>query len=161
ERVLPAQFAQYAYLAVPRIDPALAVDYLLAAGRDAAKRLASEEACRQYRRALELIPDQDERARFSVTLCLGLEEQRSGELQMARVTFNGLLEAAAESGDAEVFARAALGLHGLGSSSDTHPTQLELHAAALRRLQADGAGDGPLAARLMAAVSREHTHHIG
>jgi tetratricopeptide (TPR) repeat protein len=160
-RVLPTQLAQCAYLAVPRIEPALAVEYLLAAGLDAAKRVASDEACLHYRRALELIPDQDQRARLSVIVRLGLEEQRAGNIQQARETFNALLEAADDTGDAEYFARAALGLHGLGSSSDTHLTQIDLYREALRRLEATGDGAGSLAAQLMAAVSREHTHHIG
>ena len=160
-RVLPAQLAQCAYLAVPRIDPALAVEYLLAAAQDAAKRVASDEACLHYRRALELIPDQEQRARFSVMVRLGLEEQRAGDIQNARGTFRALLDAADEIGDAEFFARAALGLHGLGSSSDTHLSQIDLQQEALRRLQTTGDGEGPLAAQLMAAASREHTHHIG
>jgi tetratricopeptide (TPR) repeat protein len=160
-RVLPTQLAQCAYLAVPRIDPVLAVAHLLAAGQDAAKRVASDEACLHYRRALELIPDQDQRARLSVMVRLGLEEQRAGDIQKARGTFDALLDAADDTSDAEFFARAALGLHGLGSSSDTHLTQIDLHREALRRLEATGDGEGPLAAQLMAAVSREHTHHIG
>jgi tetratricopeptide (TPR) repeat protein len=160
-RVLPAQLAQCAYLGVPRIDPALAVEYLLAAGQDAAKRVASDEACLHYRRALELIPEQDQRARFSVMARLGLEEQRAGDIQKARGTFRALLDAADEIDDAAFFARAALGLHGLGSSSDTQLTQIDLQQEALRRLQTTGDGEGPLAAQLMAATSREHTHHIG
>src|SRR5439155_451206 len=122
-RVLPAQMAQYAYLAVPEIEPALAVQHILAAARDASTRLSSKEASDHYGRALELIAEERQTERFNIMLAQGVEQQRRGELDAARRTFTNVLTGARELQDAEVHARAALGLHGLGYSlaSDLQP----------------------------------------
>ncbi len=109
-RVLPAQMAQYAYLAVPEIEAAVALQHVLAAARDASTRLAAKEASDHYGRALELIPEDRQTERFNIMLAQGVEQQRCGELDAARRTFTNVLAVAREMHDAEVHARAALGL---------------------------------------------------
>src|SRR5207248_6482195 len=114
-----------------------------------------------YRRALELMPHDGQRQRLSIVLALGIEQQRSGELETARHTFDDLVADARRTNDAEFLARAALGLHGLGYTLDSEPLLIGLFDEALEKLETVGAGTGPLAARLLAASSRERAHHVG
>ncbi|MFJ6945943.1 AAA family ATPase [Streptomyces wuyuanensis] len=61
-RILPGDLAGHAYLAGGELPPELSVELLVAAGRDAGGRLASEEAVGHYRRALEIAESAAERA---------------------------------------------------------------------------------------------------
>jgi tetratricopeptide (TPR) repeat protein len=159
-RLLPAQMAQFAYLAVPDIEAAVALEHVLAAARDASTRLASKEASDHYGRALELITEERHTERFNIMLAQGVEQQRSGELEAARGTFTNVLTGAREMHAAEVHARAALGLHGLGYTLESDPQPIDLLDEAFRELESVGLAASPLAARLLGARSRERTHQL-
>ncbi|PWR12066.1 ATPase, partial [Micromonospora acroterricola] len=66
ERLIPADLARHAYLAGPVLDRARAADLLVAAGRDAHARLATDEAVVHFSRALEVVEDRAQRVRILV-----------------------------------------------------------------------------------------------
>ena len=98
---------------------------------------------------------------MTVLLAFGAAQQRLGTLDDARLTFEAVLEAARQHDDAEVFARAVLGLHGLGDSLQGEAQSIELVDEARTRLAATQLSAAPLAARLLAAASRARTHRVG
>jgi tetratricopeptide (TPR) repeat protein len=159
--LLPAQIAHWACMAVPVIPAETAVEYILAAAAEAAGRHSSEEVCAHYRRALELLSENESARRWSLMLLLGTEEQRSGQLDAARRTFTDLIAAAREINDPDLFAGAALGLHTVGHSNDDQPMAIQLLDEACQRLEAAASLNRPLGARLLAAASQARTHHIG
>ncbi|TQS26086.1 AAA family ATPase [Microbispora sp. KK1-11] len=111
EHVLPADVARHAYLAGDHVEPAHAVDRLLAAARDAAARLAAEEALGHYRRALELAAVAGEpRRRVVVALELG-RELYHGDERDGRRTFEEAAAVARETGEPELVARVALSVY--------------------------------------------------
>jgi AAA ATPase domain len=160
-QVIPADYANHARLAVPVVEPARARALLLDAARDASRRLASEEASLQYLHALELVPNDAARERAAIELDLGLEQQRAGELDRARQTFQDLATTARELDDPELLGRVALGIHGLGiSRHERGVDEIELIDEARARLGGDAlARDSELSVRLLAAASRARTHH--
>ena len=95
-RVLAAQMANYAYLAVPEIEAAVALQHVLAAAREASTRLASKEASDHYGRALELIAQERQTECLDIMLAQGVEQQRCGELDAARRTFTNVLQRRAQ-----------------------------------------------------------------
>ncbi|AYY13072.1 hypothetical protein EF847_10565 [Actinobacteria bacterium YIM 96077] len=97
--VAPAHLAHHAYLAVPDIAPADAIQHLLAAGREASCRLAADEAETHYRRALELVPDDSPGDRASIMLRLADQERRAGSPEAARRTLVTAAELAERDGD--------------------------------------------------------------
>jgi tetratricopeptide (TPR) repeat protein len=158
-RIVPADLARHARLAVPDVDPADALVLLLDAARDASRRLASEEAASHYRHALELVAEDAWHERAIVALDLGVEQQRAGELAQARKTFEDVVTAARELDDAELLARAALGLHGLGiGRREPGDEQINLIDEARMKLGGGHPADNRLAVRLLAAASRARTH---
>ncbi|MFC4018846.1 ATP-binding protein [Micromonospora sp. GCM10011542] len=64
DRLIPADLARHAYLAGSALDPARAAEVLVAAGRDAFGRLATDEAALHFRRALEIVEDRAQRVRI-------------------------------------------------------------------------------------------------
>ena len=100
--VLPAQLAQHAAQAIPHITAVEVISLLVAAARHATARMASEEACNHYIRALELVCDGDAEGRLAILLPLGTEQQRAGALPAARQTFEAALALARAAGDAEM-----------------------------------------------------------
>ncbi|MEU7608865.1 AAA family ATPase [Micromonospora sp. NPDC049204] len=64
--LIPADLARHAYLAGPALDRARVATLLVAAGRDAFARLATDEAAVHYRRALEIVEDRSQRVRILV-----------------------------------------------------------------------------------------------
>ncbi|WP_406107446.1 ATP-binding protein [Micromonospora globbae] len=64
DRLVPADLARHAYLAGTDLDPARATELLLAAARDAAGRIASDESVVHFRRALEVVRDEAHRVRI-------------------------------------------------------------------------------------------------
>src|SRR6185437_14335821 len=107
----------------------------------ATANLAYEEAVRHLRLAVRLT------GRDDLGVELGDAARRLGESAEARSAY----ERAAAGGDPKVVARAALGLHYLGTSSETS------HAAVIGLLERSvGAlADGALRARVLAALARE------
>ncbi|GGO01883.1 ATP-binding protein [Micromonospora parathelypteridis] len=66
DRLIPADLARHAYLAGPVLDRARVATLLVAAGRDAFARLATDEAVVHFRRALEVVEDRAQRVRILV-----------------------------------------------------------------------------------------------
>ena len=160
-RLVPADLASHARLAVPDVDAADALRLLLEAAGDASRRLASEEAVRHYGHALELVPADAPQERAAIALDLGVEQQRAGELAQARQTFEDVVTVARDLDDPALLARAALGLHGLGiARRERGDHQIDLIDEARARLVGDDLAPGNrLAVLLLAAASRARTHH--
>ncbi|MET7803460.1 AAA family ATPase [Micromonospora chersina] len=68
ERLIPADLARHAWLAGADLDPARAVDLLVAAARDASGRLAVEESTQHFRRALEVAHEPARRVKVLLEL---------------------------------------------------------------------------------------------
>ncbi|MEU6857332.1 AAA family ATPase [Glycomyces sp. NPDC046736] len=151
----PAALARHARLAVPLLPGPEAAEYLLAAAGDACDRLASEEAVRHYRAALDAIGHGP--ARAGIELALAEQLDRAGDMTAAREVFATVLDTARTSDDAELFARAALGLHRMGNTKRDHDGQIRLMDDALAGLELKGGDDG-LRARVLAAASMARTH---
>ncbi len=141
--------------AAPVGEPGRAVDYALAAARRADRLLAWEEAAGHYRRALEvreLAGDDDARTRCELLLALAGSEDRAG-LDTARATAAEAAETARALGDPVLLGRAALGFAGpwsmLGRADEERVAVLE------EALEALGAEDRPLRARLLARLALE------
>ncbi|HZB58886.1 MAG TPA: AAA family ATPase [Actinomycetota bacterium] len=68
ERLVPAGLARHAYLAGTELEPTRRVELLEAAARDAAARLATEEATGHLRRALEVVDDPARQVKLALKL---------------------------------------------------------------------------------------------
>ncbi|MCP3782891.1 AAA family ATPase [Micromonospora sp. A3M-1-15] len=68
ERLIPADLARHAWLAGADLDPARAVELLVAAARDAGGRLAVEESAQHFRRALEVADEPARRVKVLLEL---------------------------------------------------------------------------------------------
>jgi tetratricopeptide (TPR) repeat protein len=112
-RVLPAELAQHAYRADGEIEPAEAVRYLRAAGEDAAKRMARDEAVLHYHRALERAADV--RDVVLTELDLAGEREHWGDPGEARRHYERAIELSRTSGRPELLARVALALFQRGT----------------------------------------------
>jgi tetratricopeptide (TPR) repeat protein len=159
-RLVPADLANHARLAVPDVEAGDALVLLLDAARDASRRLASEEAARHYGHALDLLPRDALGRRAAIALDLGVEQQRAGELAQARETFEDVVAVARALNDPALLARSALGLHGLGiARRERGDHQIDLIDEARAQLTGDDpAPTSGLAVRLLAAASRARTH---
>jgi len=153
--VSPPRLAHHFAQAVAAGGAGQAQRYLALAARDAGRRQAHEEAARHWRRSLELLEAAGTAAppRGEVLIELGEALRRAGDLAAARQAHLRALELARRDGDAGRLARAALGLHAVGSASwpprDELVEVLEEAAAALSGRRT------ALAARVLAALARE------
>ncbi|MET8832729.1 AAA family ATPase [Micromonospora sp. NPDC004540] len=68
ERLIPADLARHAWLAGTDLDPARAVELLVAAARDAGGRLAVEESAQHFRRALQVADEPARRVKVLLEL---------------------------------------------------------------------------------------------
>ncbi|WP_285781679.1 AAA family ATPase [Microbispora sp. NBRC 16548] len=137
EHVLPADVARHAYLAGDHVEPARVVDRLLAAARDAAARLAGEEALGHYRRALELAAVAgDPRRRVVVALELGRELYHGDDGDGQRA-FEEAAAVARETGEPELVARVALSVYA-ACGGDGGPLVADLLREAHGELVRDG-----------------------
>ncbi|WP_367128399.1 AAA family ATPase [Saccharothrix sp. HUAS TT1] len=107
--LLPVDLARHAHLAGDELPADRAVDLIVAAARDASRRMAVEEAAGHYRRALERA--EGTKRRIAIELELGNELYHCAEPAEAQRIF---AEAAAQArglADPEPFARVALAVY--------------------------------------------------
>jgi class 3 adenylate cyclase/tetratricopeptide (TPR) repeat protein len=141
-------------LGVVADDAARAVEYAEAAGRRAMESLAYEEAVGHLQSALHALTFTGDRARRPELLLAVGEAQRSAGDPAYRETLLHAGRLAAEAGDLQCAARAALANHrGLFSQiGAVDRERVEALEAALQELPA---GDSPLRARLLASLATE------
>jgi tetratricopeptide (TPR) repeat protein len=162
DRDVPAaQLADHARLGLPYVDGDIAVQLLVASARQASSRLAVEEACLHYSRALELVPPDNAAERLRLCVAFGHEQRRAGQLEAARTTLETALQLARAAANSEGFAHAALGLHALGDSLDAGRETVVLLDDASTWLGAARPDDSGLRARVAAAASQARTHRLG
>ncbi|WP_328708266.1 AAA family ATPase [Microbispora hainanensis] len=142
EHVLSADVARHAYLAGDHVEPAHAADRLLAAARDAAARLATEEALGHYRRALELAAVAGEhRRRVLIALELGREVYHGNDRDGGRRAFEEAANVAREIGEPQLIARVALTFYA-SCGGDGGPLVADLLREAHAALVRDGRPPG-------------------
>lgn len=157
--VHPAELALHFAAAAPAA-PEEARRYGMRAGEDAAARLAFEEACAHYERALaalDLDPRADGAARLELLVRLGEVRNRAGHASTALAAYRDAMRVARRLGDASGLARSAIGIHGLGWRTS--------HAESIARLEeaARALPEHPsvLRARVLACLARDlhHSRH--
>ncbi len=134
-----------------------AVRYSTLAAIQATRRLAHEEAARHWERALEIldpVAGVEPSRRIALLVELGDARRRAGDLPAGRHAYVRAAQLARQAADPAGLARAALGLHAIGSRSwpslaDEVLLVLEEAAAAL------GGEDTPMRARVLASLARE------
>lgn len=142
--------------------PADAVRYGMLAGEDAGARLAFEDACGHYARALaaldlaalDLAPDSAPATRLELTLRLADAHARAGHAPADRDGYRDAAEQARALGDAAGTARSAIGMHSLGWR-ESHAESIALLEEAVQALPATPTA---LRARVLAALARD-LHH--
>ena len=152
----PAELAAHFYAAVTTA-PDEAVRYAMAAGAEARSRLAFEESCDHYGRALGTLDrttDPDPAARLDLALLLADAHARAGHSPADRDAYRQAATLARRLGDAEGIATAALGLHALGWR-ENHAEAIALLTEAVDALP--GAPTA-LRARAVAALARDLYH---
>lgn len=138
DRLLPADLARHAHLAGGALEPARAVDHLLAAARHASGRLAVEESIVQYRRALEAVGDSEPRRRIMIALDLGRELRHSGEAEDSWRVFEDAVAVSRRLDDPKLLARVALTLYGRNAPGD----RARMTAGLLREAHGRLVGEG-------------------
>src|SRR5204862_5515283 len=91
-----------------------AVDYSVLAAKEATARLGHADAVQHYEAALGLVAD-DAKRRVDLLFALAGACDRAGDFAAARSAYRRVADAARSSADWVILARAALGLHSLGS----------------------------------------------
>jgi tetratricopeptide (TPR) repeat protein len=109
-RIFPADLARHAYLAGAELEPSRVVDLLTTAAKDARRRMAFEESVGHYRRALELV-GQDDPRRILGYLELGGVTYHAGQDEDAGEAFQQAADAAVRLADPATLARVALTLY--------------------------------------------------
>lgn len=151
--------AHHAYLAGNEIDAEHTLQYLSDAASQAEARFAAEESARHLRRALTLVSDDRHELRGRLVLDLTRSLVTAGELDDARHSYQSLLTLADQWSVPELFARAALGLHGLGMREPERswPSEIDTMTRAHRMMVAHSPTD-PLTIHLLAASIRARVH---
>ncbi|WP_228994546.1 AAA family ATPase [Streptomyces sp. DH8] len=159
----PGDLARHAHLAGGALEPDRRIDLLLAAARDAAGRLADEEAIGHYRRALAVAsgtpgaPGEPERApdlRRAALIGLDLAGQlrHVGEKAEAQRLLDHAVARARRLDDPELLARVAITLHRDAILNSHDVSTKDLLAEAHRRITGkegqDGLSDDRLAQEL-------------
>jgi tetratricopeptide (TPR) repeat protein len=136
----------------------LAARYSSLAAREAARRLAHEEAALRWERALaafDVSSPGHAAGRTEILLELGEARRRAGALTGSRTAYQDALDLTRRGRDARGVARAALGLHAIGSrTGGPHEELVGLLGEASAGLDEDVS---PLHARAMAALARERS----
>jgi hypothetical protein len=101
--------------AAPTVDPHKTAEYALRAAEHSLARLAYEEAAAILARGLEALSDEAGDRRVRLLLALGDAQARAGDPGAARASFDEAARGARSLGDAELLARGALGMAGIGA----------------------------------------------
>ncbi|MFJ2023516.1 ATP-binding protein [Streptomyces sp. NPDC087897] len=159
----PGALARHAHLAGGALEPGRRIDLLLAAARDAAGRLADEEAIGHYRRALAVAsgtpgapgePERDPDLRRAALIGLDLAGQlrHVGEKAEAQRLLDHAVTRARQLDEPELLARVAITLHRDAILSSHDVSTKDLLAEAHRRITGkegqDGLSDDRLAQEL-------------
>ncbi|MGQ0434367.1 MAG: AAA family ATPase [Microthrixaceae bacterium] len=150
------ELARHWAAAARPIDVARAVDYAVAAGRQALSSLAPDEAVVWYTQALDLLaeqPEPDERRRCELLGRLGAAQRKAG-VQAYRETLLDAARLAERLGDTEQLVRSALG-NNRGIFSVTGHVDDDRVAVLEAALDAVGAADTTVRARLLATLAAE------
>ncbi|HWM04053.1 MAG TPA: AAA family ATPase, partial [Actinophytocola sp.] len=158
ERIFPADRARHAYLAGPELDPGVVVDHLMAAAKEARRRMSSEELIGHLRRALEFAPAQDPR-RVRITLDLGQQYRHLGRSAEASANFQEAADLALGLDDPEPLTRVALTLYGYAGRVKGELTERTVRAVHAR-LIGDGADAEPAAEKSLDRLAQEVILHV-
>ena len=143
-----------------------ALDYSVLAAQEATARLGHADAVRHYEAALGLIAD-DAKSRVDLLFALAGACDRAGDSAAARLAYRHVADAARSSADWATLARAALGLHSLGSRAVADEREsADLLSEANTRLSSAASPGAPspdsanlsLRSELLAALARIHRH---
>jgi tetratricopeptide (TPR) repeat protein len=137
-----------------RADPSSADTYAYSvdAAREASRRLAHEQAARHWSHAVVAAPPEDA---VDALIGWGDAARRGGDTAVAATAYERAAELARRTGGGTGLARAALGLHAIGTRSRDRPDDLIARLdEALAELP-----DGPLRWRLLAALARVLAWH--
>ncbi|MGI5525704.1 ATP-binding protein [Micromonospora sp. CA-259024] len=152
--LIPADLARHAYLAGPALDRARVATLLVAAGRDAFARLATDEAAVHFRRALEVVEDRAQRVRILIEFGEAQYHHAGREEAGALLTEAGALARTLD--DPVLLARVALIVNRARQVETVHPIEAaELVREAYRRLIGEPEADasvGTLIADLITAT---------
>ena len=157
DNYLPALAHHWARASAPSADTARAVDYATRAGDRALAQLAHDEAAAYYRQALELLDVTEspaQREQIRLLIALGEAQRRAGD-PAHRDTLLRASQLAAERGDADALARAALAnTRGMDASTigEVDDERVAAFEAALEVAEDD---DSPTRARLLATLGQE------
>jgi hypothetical protein len=155
--VTPSQLANHFVLAADAGGQDEAVRYLALAAGEATRRLAHEEAARHWQRLLDVLDAAAGVAgsrRADALIELGDARRRAGDLLGGRQAYLRGADLARREHDGARLARAALGLHAIGSRS--WPSQVdELLDVLEEAAEALGDQDTPARARVLASLARE------
>ena len=151
-----AELARHFVLADPV--SAQAWEYSVAAAREAAARLAYEEAVRHWEHAAAAA-DARPADRTGALLELADARRRAGQGQAAGQAYLRVAELARSAQDPAALARAALGLHAIGTRTWWPPDQVvALLSEALDAFGSESGGE-PLRLHVMASLSRALAWH--
>jgi tetratricopeptide (TPR) repeat protein len=131
--------------------------YCVAAAREATSRLAYEEAVHHWEGALAAAAGQGAGLRIETLIELAEARRRAGDGQAAAEAYLRAAELARREQAAPGLARAALGLHAIGSRMWWPPDQIV--ALLSEALDVLGNGDEPLRLRVMASLARVLAWH--
>ncbi|MFC4040402.1 ATP-binding protein [Dactylosporangium siamense] len=142
ERLIPADLARHAWLAGAALEASRAADLLAAAAREAAMRLATEEAVLHFRRALERTEDPAQRVRTMVDL--GRHLHHHGDRAEAGRLLADAAALALALDDPVLLARVAHTMYRQTTVADRSADPAELLREAHRRLIGEPDATAPL-----------------
>ncbi|WP_089010917.1 ATP-binding protein [Micromonospora inositola] len=155
ERLIPADLARHAWLAGVDLDPSRAAELLVAAARDASRRLAMEEAAVHFRRAREVAADPTQRVKIMVELAQLLHHV--GGRDEAEQLLADAATLALALDEPVVLARVALTVHRQRPTARRSADPEELLREAYRRLIGEPDVTGPLSTLVADLITATET----
>lgn len=153
-RPRPAELAFHYGEAWPAGPADKAFEYAVLAARDAAVRLSYDQSVRYWCQAVRFCGSSGLEFGLDLRLEMADTQRMAGQNHSARQAYQAVAEDAAVAGRPEILARAALGLHLLGTvSGEKHTQTLALLEKANTALKATGPSG--IAARVLAAMARD------